>query len=114
MKRILPLLAVTLFGHLYSKDSWVSVAPSVPYTPVADFGVSWAGEHKIRPVGDITSLCVNKGKQRGISSVYYNVGVQYWPVKDSGFELKHGSWHNVDRAGKLERYNRFGVYLGIR
>ena len=112
-----PALAgeTTLFGRIYLEPwSTLSGVPAQNKPMLSEFGVRHEGTGRLRLTGAVETMMIrHEGGQRIISSVFYRIGCIFSVTPILAIEASHGSWHNIDRPGPSETYNRVGLEMKL-
>lgn len=108
-----PVLAgeTTLFGRLYP-ERWSSLSglPLQSRRMLSEFGIRHEGSGRLRLTGALESKMIHHDRgQWVIGSIFYHLGGKFDITPTLTLEVRHGSWHNVDRKGNTEMYNSVGL-----
>lgn len=116
MKHMLGFLfAVVLFGNVYSENT---SAPARPWQDklVGEFGatVEVPVVRRLLVSGTLNNLIINDHGVRSLAGVQYGVAARLSVTDRFAITGAHRSWHNIDRVGSTEQYNRVGVEIRVQ
>lgn len=111
------LFAITLFGNIYSNNTSYFARPNQDAV-IGEFGArADAGVFGYKPLtlfGEVNNLVTNDGGVKSLVGIQYYAGAKLAVTPNIAVTAAHGSWHNIDRVGRTQQFNRAGVELRLK
>lgn len=113
-RRLFPLLAVTAFLLWYEPHTTVSAVPWGYEAQHGEFGAAYESGGRLRVLAAFeTKTSVWSTGQTRLASTFYHLGMAYEITPRFILELRHGSWHTLEKNAMTQSYNRLGIEVKL-